>query len=134
MTGEEFDKVVAPVRELIAKKGEDYNNTVALSEYFPFGHISYVQMEHMKILRARALVQQPADRKPNFEGLKDTLQDLLAYTVFHLHFLEQEAKYAPTPAPVPEPKQGTWPSNQLPAARQALQADINEAYVGGANK
>lgn len=130
MTGEEFDKVVSPVRELIAKKGEDYNNTVALPEYFPFGHISYVQMEYMKTLRARALVQQPAGRKPNFEGLKDTLQDLLAYTVFHLHFLEQEeAKQHAA-----EPKQVAWPSMQLPAARHAVQAAIHESYTEGVRK
>lgn len=88
MTPEEFDKVVAPVRALIIKKGQDYNSNVKLEEYFPFGDRSHVQMCYMKAMRLRSLVQQ--DRTPNFDSVLDTAQDLLAYTVFYLAFLERK--------------------------------------------
>ena len=88
MTGDDFDRIVAPVRALIAKKGEDYNHAVKLEEYFPFGDKSHVQMCYMKAMRMRSLVQQ--DRQPNFDSVLDTAQDLLAYTVFYLEFLEKK--------------------------------------------
>ena len=88
MTGEEFDKITAPVRDLIAAKAADYNHAVKLEEYFPFHDRSYVQMCYMKAMRMRSLVQQ--DRKPNFDSIKDTAQDLLAYTVFYLDYLEKK--------------------------------------------
>lgn len=92
MTGEEFDRHVAPVRELIAKKGQDYNTGVQLADYFPFGRKSYVQMIHMKSTRLRSLVEQST--APNFDSIKDTLQDLLAYTVFMLEH-ESPSNYKP---------------------------------------
>lgn len=88
MTGEEFDKTVAPIRALIAKKGQDYNHAVKLEEYFPFGDRSHVQMIYVKAMRLRSLVQQ--DRQPNFDSVLDTAQDLLAYTAFYLDFLEKK--------------------------------------------
>lgn len=90
MTGEEFDRHVAPVRELIAKKGQDYNTGVQLADYFPFGRVSYVQMIHMKSTRLRSLIE--GRKEPNFDSIKDTLQDLLAYTVFMLEH-ESPSKY-----------------------------------------
>lgn len=88
MTGEEFDKTVAPIRALIAKKGQDYNHAVKLEEYFPFGDRSHVQMIYVKAMRLRSLVQQ--DRQPNFDSVLDTAQDLLAYTAYYLDFLEKK--------------------------------------------
>ena len=88
MTPEEFDKVVAPIRALIIRKGQDYNSNVKLEEYFPFGDRSHVQMVYMKAMRLRSLVQQ--DRMPNFDSVLDTAQDLLAYTVFYLAYLEKK--------------------------------------------
>lgn len=90
MNGQEFDKIVAPIRELIAKKGEDYNTKVKLGDYFPFGDVSYVQMIHLKATRLRSLIEK--EGKPNFDSVKDTLQDLIAYTTFYLHWLELTAK------------------------------------------
>ena len=84
MTGDEFDRHVAPVRELIAKKGQDYNTGVQLADYFPFGRVSYVQMIHLKATRLRSLIE--ATKGPNFDSVQDTLQDLLAYTVFMLAY------------------------------------------------
>ena len=89
MNGQEFDKIVAPIRELIAKKGEDYNTKVKLGDYFPFGDVSYVQMIHLKATRLRSLIEK--EGKPNFDSVKDTLQDLIAYTTFYLHWLELTA-------------------------------------------
>lgn len=89
MNGQEFDKIVAPIRELIAKKGEDYNTKVKLGDYFPFGDVSYVQMIHLKATRLRSLIEK--EGKPNFDSVKDTLQDLIAYTTFYLHWLELAA-------------------------------------------
>lgn len=88
MTGDDFDRTVAPIRALIAKKGQDYNHAVQLEEYFPFNDRSYVQMCYMKAMRLRSLVQQ--DRQPNFDSVLDTAQDLLAYTVFYLDYLEKK--------------------------------------------
>jgi hypothetical protein len=88
MNGQDFDKVVAPIRELIAKKGQDYNTKVQLTDYFPFGAVSYVQMIHLKSTRLRSLIEQKGP--PNFDSIKDTLQDLIAYTTFYLHWLELE--------------------------------------------
>jgi len=90
MNGQEFDKIVAPIRELIAKKGADYNTKVKLRDYFPFGDVSYVQMIHLKATRLRSLIEKGST--PNFDSVKDTLQDLIAYTTFYLHWLELTAK------------------------------------------
>lgn len=85
MTGDDFDKLVAPIRELIAKKGEDYNSSVSLEQYFPFGDKSYIQMIHMKALR---LVSLAEIEEPNFESAFDTVQDAIAYCVFYLAYLK----------------------------------------------
>ena len=87
MNSKEFDEVVAPVRALIAKKGEDYNTGIKLEEYFPFGHLSYVQMLHMKTLRLRSLTN--LDVPPHFDSIEDSARDLLAYTVFYLDYLRK---------------------------------------------
>jgi len=61
------------------KKGEDYNSTgnINFEDYFIFGHKSYVQMIYMKALRLVSLVEKSGE--PNFEGIDDTLMDLIVY-------------------------------------------------------
>lgn len=93
MNGPDFDKVVAPIRELIARKGEDYNTQVKLGDYFPFGDVSYIQMIHLKATRLRSLIEK--EGPPNFDSIKDTLQDLIAYTTFYLHWLELQNSALP---------------------------------------
>lgn len=66
-----------------AGKGRDYNTSVELTDYFPWGHKSYHQVQHMKTLRAKSLIEL-IDRgmAANYEGLLDTLYDNLNYTCF----------------------------------------------------
>ena len=54
-----------------------------LVDYFPWGHKSYHQVQHMKTLRAKSLIEL-IDRgmAANYEGLLDTLYDNLNYTCF----------------------------------------------------
>lgn len=118
MTGEEFDAIVAPIRNLIAKKGEDYNHAVKLQEYFPFGQKSYVQMCYMKAMRMRSLVQQ--NTTPNFDSMKDTVQDEIAYAVFFLAFLEAEEQRAKVQTQVT--------SATLPVASPRTYTTIQEVY------
>lgn len=73
--------------ELVAKKDQDYNSKVKLEEYFPFGDISYVQMMHVKLLRIRNLLE--SGQAPNYEGIKDSVYDLINYAVFYLEHMEK---------------------------------------------
>lgn len=76
--------VLKKVVELRAKKGQDYNAGPQLKDYFPFGHLSYAQMVHLKTTRIHSLLAVLAQGKePNFEGLLDTLEDLINYTTFY---------------------------------------------------
>lgn len=86
-----FLELCTPVAELVARKSQDYQNgPVKHDEYFVFGHTSFVQMLRTKVLRLTSLVS--AGATPNFESVDDTVQDLLAYTVFYLDYLEKQPK------------------------------------------
>ena len=87
MNRQDYLDLINPAILMVAKKSADYNsNGPTLEHYFPFGDASYIQMIHLKAVRLVALAGNP---KPNFESKKDTLYDLLNYTVFYLKFLEQ---------------------------------------------
>ena len=86
MNRQEYLDLINPAVVMVAKKGEDYNTGPKLEDYFPFGDFSYIQMIHLKALRLVSLAGNP---KPNYEGTKDTLYDLLNYVVFYLAFLKQ---------------------------------------------
>lgn len=77
--------LIAPAMDIVVKKHEDYNTGIQLHEYFPFGDVSYVQMLYTKVLRLRSL----AGRTANFEGVEDTLKDLINYSVFYLQYLQE---------------------------------------------
>ena len=83
---QDYLNLIMPAMELVVKKHEDYNTGVQLKDYFPFGDKSYIQMLHLKVLRLRSL----EGRQANFEGLKDTLNDLINYSVFYLQYLEDK--------------------------------------------
>lgn len=74
---------------LLNKKKKDYRTGVTLQDYFPFGHYSYAQMLHTKMLRVRSLlnVLENGDR-PNFDSLRDTLIDMLNYTSFYVEAID----------------------------------------------
>lgn len=133
MNGQEFDKIVAPIRELIAKKGEDYNTSVKLGDYFPFGDVSYVQMIHLKATRLRSVIEK--EGTPNFDSVKDTLQDLIAYTTFYLHWLELAGKKEPVhvnlaqyPLSIDDPYTGMQVKGPVQPGLSEPYIKINESY------
>lgn len=82
---------------LTLRKGQDYNRIAADGEdasgkerdaYFPFGALSYAQMIHVKASRVRSLslVQGQAQ----FEGLRDTILDLMNYCAFFADWLQRQ--------------------------------------------
>lgn len=74
--------VLKRVIETRVRKGADYNvGGVELRDYFPFGHQSYAQMIHVKVLRVRSLLQ--SGHAPKNEALIDTLEDLINYATYH---------------------------------------------------
>jgi hypothetical protein len=90
----ELSPVLRRITELRAAKGKDYNSAVKLTDYFPFGHQSYVQMIFLKALRLVSLVEVTrTGGRVNFEGTEDTVLDLLNYAVFYGEWLlEQKGK------------------------------------------
>ena len=66
------------------KKGEDYNDGLCINDYMPFGHASYTQMVYLKGMRLRSLATLIMQgKKPNFDGILDTLLDLINYASFY---------------------------------------------------
>ena len=88
MDRQEFLGIVQPVAELVEAKGGDYQNKVTLEQYFPFGDKSYVHMLNTKVLRLISLASKPG--APAFESTKDSVYDLIAYSVFFLKHLEAD--------------------------------------------
>lgn len=88
---EHLSDVHRELAELRMKKGEDYNvGGPTIADYFPFGHRSYAQMVHVKGLRIQSLLAVlDAGREPNFEGLRDTLLDLLNYATFYVEAIDR---------------------------------------------
>lgn len=83
--------VLRRVTEMRVKKGQDYNSGVALSDYFPLGHASYFQMLHLKTLRIRSLLElTDKGGTPNFEGIEDTVLDLINYATFYGEWLMEQ--------------------------------------------
>lgn len=86
MDKNQFLELCAPVAELCERKSQDYQSGLVKHEdYFVFGHKSFVQMLRTKVLRLTSLVS--TDTPPNFESILDSVEDLLAYTVFYREYL-----------------------------------------------
>lgn len=106
LTAEDLEKVAAfdamsPVLKKVvalrAKKSQDYNSGPVLRDYFPFGHLSYAQMLHVKMLRVHSLLAVMAKGgKPNFEGINDTLEDLINYSSFYAEAIADGSVDKPT--------------------------------------
>lgn len=77
---------------LQVRKSQDYNdNGVTLDDYFPFGQMSYAQMMHVKVMRLISLSRmQSAGQQPNFEGIVDTLKDIINYASFNVDWLKRK--------------------------------------------
>lgn len=73
--------VLKRVVEVRAAKGQDYNRGPELRDYFPFGHQSYAQMMHVKMLRIHSLLA--TGNNPKHESLGDTLDDIINYATFY---------------------------------------------------
>ena len=88
MKTDEFMGIVLPVAKLVELKSGDYPvdaSAVTLEQYFPFGHKSYAHMVWTKGLRLRSLVA--SEKVPTFEGVEDTVDDMIAYLVFYKKYL-----------------------------------------------
>lgn len=86
MDRQKYLALIEPAVKLVDRKGEDYNNTIGLHEYFPFRDASYQQMLHMKVLRMRSILGKGS--AANFDSMLDSVYDLINYSVFYLEYLE----------------------------------------------
>jgi hypothetical protein len=86
---DELSPIFQRITYLRAAKGEDYNNVPGGRDaYFPFGHLSYGHMLNTKALRIQSLLNaMMAGKKPNFEGLLDSVEDLVNYGAFYGEWL-----------------------------------------------
>jgi phosphoribosyl-ATP pyrophosphohydrolase len=90
----ELSPVFQEITALRAAKGADYNNVPGGRDaYFPFGHQSYAHMMHTKGLRLMSLVKSMSEgREPNFEGIRDTVRDLVNYGAFYCEWMDRQAE------------------------------------------
>lgn len=90
----EYLSLLDNAMNLVMAKQQDYQSktsAITLEDYFPFGHKSYIQMLHTKVTRLRSLVEaMDAGVEPNFESIKDSVNDLINYAVFYLKYLAEK--------------------------------------------
>ena len=82
---DELSPVFQDLTRLRAAKGADYNDVPGGRDaYFPYGHHSYAHMLNTKHLRLQSLLRAMDTGKPtNFEGILDTVKDLVNYGAFY---------------------------------------------------
>lgn len=77
--------------EVMRKKADDYqngNSTVKQADYYPHGIQSLYDMVNTKRLRVKSLMDKmQAGGTANFEGLEDSLKDLINYAAFSVAWL-----------------------------------------------
>lgn len=88
MTKESIDEVFNGMSELLVKKNADYKGAS-----FDLGLNG--NMVHLwdKVRRYRNLVEKRmsgTQDAPNFEGIEDTLRDIIGYAVIGIHILKAE--------------------------------------------
>lgn len=86
MTKESIDGIFDGMSELLVKKNQDYKGAS-----FDLGLNG--NMVHLwdKVSRYRNMVENKMrGEQPNFEGLEDTLKDMIGYAVIGLHILKAE--------------------------------------------
>jgi len=84
MNESSIKQIVDEVSDILLKKNQDYG-----AASFDLGLNG--NMVHLwdKVKRYRSLVEN-AESKPNFEGLDDTLKDIIGYAIIGLHILNDE--------------------------------------------
>lgn len=83
MDKESIIKITKEITNILIKKNNDYG-----SASFDLGLNG--NMVHLwdKVKRFRTLVENKA--KPNFEGIEDTLKDIIGYAIIGLHIMQNE--------------------------------------------
>lgn len=82
---EAMSPVWLELQALREAKGKDYNDVPGGRDaYFPYGHFSYAHMLQTKNLRIQSLLAALQKGRPvNFEGLYDTVKDLVNYGTYY---------------------------------------------------
>lgn len=81
--------ILKRAQELKAKKEGDYlSSDIAETDYFPFGHGSYIQMLHTKMLRIRSVAGKET---VNNESLADSLVDMINYAAMYAAWVENKS-------------------------------------------
>lgn len=86
MTKESINEIFNGMSDLLVKKNQDYKGAS-----FDLGMNG--NMVHLwdKVTRYRNMVEkQMRGEVPNFEGIEDTLKDIIGYAVIGLHILDKE--------------------------------------------
>lgn len=88
MTKESINKVFAGMTDILLKKNADYKGAS-----FDLGLNGNMVHIWDKVRRYRSMIEnQNHGITPNFEGIEDTLKDIIGYAVIGLHILEKEEK------------------------------------------
>ena len=89
-------KVLQECADLQTKKGNDYQNPqsrIRQADYYPSGIKTILEIIHAKLLRATSIVEAMEynrEYSPNFEGLDDSLRDLINYASFGVAYINGE--------------------------------------------
>ena len=87
VTAQQILKDAAILKE---QKSKDYQGSQwAESDYFPYGHQSYLHMMWTKMLRIRSVAEREGD-DVNFESLEDSLIDMINYSAMYAAWIENE--------------------------------------------
>jgi hypothetical protein len=81
-----YEEGLERARGLVVDRGEEYDGSVSIQEYFPFGHLSHAQMIHTKNLRL--MNQLKLNGKGDPEKTIDTILDCINYLAFLYAFIQ----------------------------------------------
>ncbi len=85
MDQESIKKITDEITEILLKKNQDYGGAS-----FDLGLNGNIVHLWDKVRRYRRLIENNKE-KPNFEGLDDTLQDIIGYAIIGLHIFNDES-------------------------------------------
>lgn len=85
------------MQAIMDAKADDYSGgrgeDPARKNYHPYGDTSYLHMLHLKMERIKSIAhKKETGQTINFEGLKDSVGDLINYAAFYWAFLEEEER------------------------------------------